>query len=396
METSIDFEICTQTRLNVLLIEDSQLYARAIEHAIQKEAIDDGTSGISTVWCSTLAEGVEAIVSSEIDAILLDLNLPDAKGYEALDQLIQFSRDVPIIVLTGIDDPQDGLNAIRKGAVDFLSKIEMNPRLLGKTIRYAVERRILNNLNLDLRVANAELDAARQIQELMNRQYDPVSGFEVFGHCVPANTVGGDFWDVIKFDDENYFGYVADVSGHGIGAGFLSAQVSGLIRGLVLAKVPVLEIVRHIEEYLVKYAPPSKYITGFFFRINNSEIEYISAAHPAWIILPDGQAKEFSPSVAPLGLSLYERCAIETVTEPFVTDSLFVIPTDGAYEPMNSDDVQYGVKRLIDVVTLNRHRPLDEIKDILLQDLESHVGDCAFTDDFTLLQLRKRQTTLTA
>lgn len=87
-----------------------------------------------------LSEGIKLLQERKFDAILLDLSLPDAIGpFEGFDQLSQ-ETDIPIIVVTGLDDEETAMNLVQKGAQDYLVKGHANEKHLYNSIRYAIER----------------------------------------------------------------------------------------------------------------------------------------------------------------------------------------------------------------------------------------------------------------
>jgi diguanylate cyclase (GGDEF)-like protein len=135
--------------LKVLLIEDNAGDARLIQEMLK----DIATASFESEWVSSLSAGLERLSEIHFDALLLDLGLPDSKGIETLEQLLSQSPEVPVIVLTGLADEMLGIEAVQKGAQDYLVKGPVNSDLLVRAIRYAIERkRLISELrNLSLR-----------------------------------------------------------------------------------------------------------------------------------------------------------------------------------------------------------------------------------------------------
>jgi CheY-like chemotaxis protein len=91
-----------------------------------------------------LSRGIEKLKSGlNPDVVLLDLNLPDSAGLNMIETIHAQAPDVPIIVLTGSDDDELGLDAVKRGAQDYLIKGQVSGGLLGRSIRYAIERKKL-------------------------------------------------------------------------------------------------------------------------------------------------------------------------------------------------------------------------------------------------------------
>lgn len=130
-------------KLKVLLIEDNPGDARLIQ-----EMLSEAKDILFELECvDRLSAGFEIISAGGIDIVLLDLSLPDSAGLETLTKTHTSAPEVPIIVLTGLDDKALGFEAVRKGAQDYLTKGEATTALLSRAIQYAVERnRLLDQL----------------------------------------------------------------------------------------------------------------------------------------------------------------------------------------------------------------------------------------------------------
>jgi MinD-like ATPase involved in chromosome partitioning or flagellar assembly/CheY-like chemotaxis protein len=121
---------------NILLIEDNPADARAMMEML-KEARGDS---IAVLRADRLAGGLRQIAEGGVDLVLLDLSLPDSRGFDTFSKLHAAARGVPVIVLTGLDDEELALRAVREGAQDFMVKGTVSPKALARAIRFAVER----------------------------------------------------------------------------------------------------------------------------------------------------------------------------------------------------------------------------------------------------------------
>lgn len=126
----------TTDQIRILLIEDNPSDQRLIEEMFRQ--VQDLACHLEL--CNLLAEGMKRLEQKDIDVVLLDLSLPDSTGLETLVQVYEHFPEVPIIVLTGFDDAQTGLQAVQSGAQDYLIKDEVNSSLLIRSARYAIER----------------------------------------------------------------------------------------------------------------------------------------------------------------------------------------------------------------------------------------------------------------
>ncbi len=118
----------------VLLVEDNELDARAMTKAL----ISDGGCEIERV--ADLATALEAVERGVFDCVLLDLSLPDSDGLVSVETMVANSPHCPVVVLTGLDDPEVAVEAVERGAQDYLVKNTITVELVARAIRYAVAR----------------------------------------------------------------------------------------------------------------------------------------------------------------------------------------------------------------------------------------------------------------
>ena len=123
--------------IKVLLIEDNPGDARLIREVLAQV---EGMS-FDLEWADRLSMGMNRLGGGGIDVVLLDLSLPDSYGLDTFTKMHIQAPGVPIIVLTGLDDQEVALNAVRGGAQDYLIKGQLDGNLLARAMRYAIERK---------------------------------------------------------------------------------------------------------------------------------------------------------------------------------------------------------------------------------------------------------------
>ena len=122
--------------MRVLLLEDNPADARLIEEAVS-EAAD---AGVELVHVTRLASALEHLEAGDVDLVLLDLSVPDSYGFETFTKAQTGAGEVPIVVLSGTDDEDLAVRAVRAGAQDYLVKGRVDGNLLIRAMRYAIER----------------------------------------------------------------------------------------------------------------------------------------------------------------------------------------------------------------------------------------------------------------
>jgi two-component system, cell cycle response regulator len=128
--------------IHALLVEDSPEYSRLIQLLLA----EDGRFQVETA--ARLSEAMDRLADRGIDVVLLDLSLPDAGGIDTFTKAHEEFPDVPMVVLTGLDDESLAMEAVKQGAQDYLVKGHVEDAILVRSLRYAVER---NRMQAELR-----------------------------------------------------------------------------------------------------------------------------------------------------------------------------------------------------------------------------------------------------
>lgn len=140
---------------NVLLVEDNPADAVLIREYFKENSLNDS----KVQWVDRLSAAFKFLHEQKVEAILLDLGLPDSKGFSTFDQIYRVCPHIPIIILTGFEDGDLATKAVRAGAQDFLVKGLVTSESLLKSINYAIERK---------RALEAEQESQRKLSTLMS------------------------------------------------------------------------------------------------------------------------------------------------------------------------------------------------------------------------------------
>ena len=151
--------------LDILLIDDDADDRVLVRDVLAEICLGDlGRGRCRLQDATTLAGGLALLRNASFDVILLDLHLPDAVGLEALPQVMAVQSVAPVLILTGLHDEATGFAAVQKGAQDFLAKSHLDAALLGRAIRYAIERhRMRREVSMKARELTASEDRLQRL-----------------------------------------------------------------------------------------------------------------------------------------------------------------------------------------------------------------------------------------
>ena len=236
--------------LSLLLVEDDRADALLVE-----ELIADALADVPVTWAQSIAQAEEELASTRPDCVLLDLNLPDASGMDALDRIAKRDATVPIVVLTGLNDEYFGASAVAAGAQDYLVKGRVEPEMLRRALLYAIERKRAELIAADLHASRLR---ARE-NALLERGLLPSPllldepGIDIVARYRPSREdalLCGDFYDVVQTPDRVVHVLIGDVAGPGPDEAALGAALRIAFRALTFAGVHGIELMPKLERVL--------------------------------------------------------------------------------------------------------------------------------------------------
>lgn len=157
----------SQEPIRILLVEDDEDEAYLLQRALTKTA--PGLFAISRV--GTLDAARRALGSSPFDVVLLDLSLPDSRGFDTFVRMHEADPEVAFVVLTGNDDERLAVRALNEGAQDYLIKGKAEGHVLVRSMRYAIERNRSRRLQAD----NTALENEIRARPLAKEQLEGVA-----------------------------------------------------------------------------------------------------------------------------------------------------------------------------------------------------------------------------
>ncbi len=234
--------------VRVLLVEDDPGDALLVEELLSETDLDFELDRALSV-----AEAVPRLPWA--DCVLLDLGLPDSFGLEGLRTILAASPQVAVVVLTGLADRNRGALAVASGAQDYLNKAEVDASLLGRSVRYAIERRRADLATRRLLEVNLRRDANARIQRgLLPRpllRSDDLEVATVYRPGGGGDVLGGDFYDAVELEDGTLRAVIGDVCGHGPDEAALGVCLRIAWRTLVVAGTASERVLPALDDVLV-------------------------------------------------------------------------------------------------------------------------------------------------
>jgi phosphoserine phosphatase RsbU/P len=254
----------------------------------------------------------------------------------------------------------------------------------------------LMNLLVLLEVADRlslknDLEIARDIQQAMlpSGLYS-AAGVETVGLSRPANTVGGDFYDILPLEDGRLVVTVGDVAGKGSPAALLMALLLAMLRTLVDEKLEPADLITRLNVQVCRHAPPSRFITLFYavYQPLTGALTYVSAGHmPPLLLRADGSCERLSDGGIALGM--FDRSTYTTGQAVLQPEDVMAVYSDGITEAENPAGRPFDEIGLESALKSSHRRSLSEVGAAVVRAVERHTDDTRFADDLTILLLRR-------
>jgi sigma-B regulation protein RsbU (phosphoserine phosphatase) len=360
--------------------------------------------GYSSV--ETAQDGEEAIArlqTAEFDLVLLDVMMPKVDGYQVLTWIKDRPRlrDLPVIMISALNEMNSVIRCIELGAVDYLLK-PFNPVLLKARLGSTLEKkRLRDEINAHLARLEQELEAARRLQMAMVPQSFPKPSaafpLDLCASMEPAREVGGDLYDFFVTEDGKLCFLVGDVSGKGMPAALFMARTKSLIRittELMRARhgasAGPAEIIARVNRELCQDNSDMMFVTLFFAMIEpaTGELEFCNAGHNAPYRL-NGKTVETIEGGKGIILGVRRDAVYSTGRLALAPGDGVYLFTDGVTEANNAAEELFGETRLEAVLGAADGAPCAEIVKSVAYAVRGFVGDALPSDDITMLAIRR-------
>jgi len=352
--------------------------------------------------------------------------MPEMDGYQVLEKLKcdDALRDIPVIVISAIDEMDSIIKCIEMGAEDYLPK-PFNAVLLKARIGAALEKkRLRDQEQLYAKSLERDMEIGRQIQSSFFPESLPqVSGWEIASRFQAARQVSGDFYDAFNLSGDSGVGIVvADVCDKGVGAALFMGLFRSLIRAFselyyqrswtaliddavmgsderaLLAEQKAvfnhhraLEVIlSHINNYIARtHSQANMFATLFWGVIDpvSGTISYINAGHESAVVIsPNSEITLLEPTGPAVGM--LPDMVFETEQIVMAPGDILIAFTDGVTEARGTDGEFYGEEKLLNLIK-EPASSAGEILDRIEKSLSAHTKGVQQSDDITLLTVRR-------
>jgi len=236
---------------------------------------------------------------------------------------------------------------------------------------------------------------ARSIQQSMLPRSTPdLAGYDIYGRSVPANEVGGDYFDFVATPDRHWHVVIGDVSGKGVPAALIMSIVRSLIHTFLKFEQTPREVLRLVNQSLSQDLNEDMFVTLSTMRLDpaRNRVQIARAGHePVMVLRSHGELEEIAPRGAALGLvdvDDFQR-TIEQQEFGLEPDDLLLLYTDGVTEAQNPAREEFGHERLREIVRRHRGATSRQLFDSIMTELQRYADGAPQYDDITLVVVRR-------
>lgn len=261
---------------------------------------------------------------------------------------------------------------------------------VGSLAIISMENRRLFIEALEKQKLEEELDLARDIQRNLLPQKIPYyKNFEISAINLSSKQVGGDYYDVIRLDENNCCIAIADVSGKGVPASLLMANIQAFLQVICKQNVPLDEATGLINDLISQNTSDGRFITFFWGIFNDikKEVKYVNAGHNPPLLIRDGKITKLSTGGIILGvMKTFTPYKSETVQ--LKSDDVLILFTDGISEAMNKNGEEFSDEALEKLALSLSGKPAEEILQEIKNEVQHFAEGAPQSDDITLVVIK--------
>ncbi len=236
-----------------------------------------------------------------------------------------------------------------------------------------------------------EMRLAYDIQvDLLPKEQPKVEGYQIAGRSIPAKDVGGDYFDFIQMEENKLSFCLADITGKGMPAALLMANLQATLRGQILDGKSCKDCVAFSNDLLYYNTAPNKFATLFSGILDkkNHEITYCNAGHNNPVLISDNN-EIIRPDIGGLIVGIAPSVPYEEATIKLKPNDVLVIFSDGITEAMNKEEEEFDEPRLLELLKANKDKSSEELIELIISEVNNFTKGQPQSDDMTIVIIKR-------
>ncbi len=377
-----------------ILVVDDEIDLEPLMLQRMRRKIRSGT--YTFVFAHNGVEALEKLQEDrEIDMVLSDINMPLMDGLTLLEQIPKVDPNIRAVIVSAYGDMENIRTAMNRGAFDFVTKpLDFGDLqvTIDRTLKHMAEWREALQSRDKLVALENELNVASNIQQsILPTHFPRGTDYQVFGSMEPARSVGGDFYDVYRLENEKIGLAIADVSDKGVPASLFMMSTRTLLKGASIGRIQPGAVLREVNNLLNEDNDASMFVTVLYgvYEPKTGEFTYANGGHNSPLVVHSDGSSELLPLTDGVALGLMPDLDYLENTVTLSPGDTVVLYTDGVTEAMDSQDNEFGNERLLEIFSDSPPHGCKEANEAVFQAVGDFAGDTPQSDDITCLALRR-------
>lgn len=264
--------------------------------------------------------------------------------------------------------------------------------MITNLINERATKRERDQLSAQLERRKKELEIAQQIQESFLPHNIPlIENYDLAASSIPAQEVGGDFYDFIPISSAQTGLTIGDVSGKGIPAALFMAFSRTLLRAKACRNPGVGRMIESVNNFINEEPHSNMFVTLFYSVLDSSQniLTFVNAGHNPPLLLRNDGGELIRLSTGGVVLGAMKGLKMDEKTIDLYPGDLLVLYTDGVTEAINQEEDQFGEKKLIEIIECNQNLPSEDLKNLIIDQVYDFASGTPQSDDITLMVLRR-------
>jgi sigma-B regulation protein RsbU (phosphoserine phosphatase) len=348
----------------VQIVDDKILNQKVLSAILEK-------NNFRTLSASNGVEARKIAEEHHPDIILMDIMMPVEDGFTACDKLKKNPKtaDIPIIFISALDDVENKIKGLSIGGIDYIAKPFNKDEVLARVKNYL---KLYQNYKMIINVQSEKLSQIKNAQKAILVKPDELKEARFAVKYSPILEAGGDFYDVFETGEGIFEYFIADISGHDIGASFATSALKALFRNNSSQLYTINEVVTIINKILCTLFRAGQHITAAYIRIDRKRgiATYLNAAHLPIIYIPQaGKIQTFDSANGIIGA--FDESIFTSEKLTVMPGDRFLLFTDGLVESFEKVKLSRteGIAKVLEIVEKYRNLPIIELVALLQNEM---------------------------